>query len=1317
MSSIFGPGTTLALLEKFRQAVSDLTMRADKLNDEFRSRIARERLRHQATLQEQEKQSAAALNELEAAFGQSKTKAEQRYRDRKARIGKAFQAAKEQRLQQIDNELGNRRYEMQKRMLQAERDRESGLTAAATARKEFQARLEEQQREIAGLEKKAQTAFSGYGSLRRGFFAAYQQAKPEATGDEQEIFDQAAAKMAAAGEELQRFRGLLLTTLFRHLPLWITLGILLGLVPLLNRFGIKTWSYETAAIAGGICIVLSILLHLLAMQQGRGTARRLSDALAAARTSHDLAGQKSERHYQDETQRLQREYVRIQEESDQQFKRAQSLAGEQRVACRMKSDQKAVRAEGRNEGLYRAVLARADREHAEAQARTRAASQEEAAGLRHQGEAKLRQLELEHDQARAAIEREWHDTLEPIYASLLKHNEASAKLFPPWTEVPIRDWAPPKAFSSAAKFGELTVDLAKLAGTLPKEKRLVLPGTGTDTTPPPLAVDLALSLPNEGSILLETGETGREEAISTLNDAMFRLLATAPPGRLAFTILDPVGLGQNFAGIMHMADYEEQIITNRIWTQSTQIEQRLADLNEHMEKVIQMYLRNEYATIAEYNEQAGVIAEKYHFLVIADFPANFTDVAIRRLLSIASSGARCGVYLLMHWDRRTPSPQDFVPDELRKNSFGLTARGRDFLVGGRAIPGVTLALEPPPSPEIAIEFVNRIGQQSRDSSRVEVPFEHVVPSEAEEWSEDTTTELRVPIGRTGATKLQYLAMGKGTCQHGLVAGKTGSGKSTLFHVIITNLSLWCSPEQVEFYLVDFKKGVEFKCYATHKLPHAKVVAIESDREFGLSVLQRVDDELRRRGDMFRKLGVQDIAGYKRAGGKESIPRCLLVIDEFQEFFVEDDKVAQTASLLLDRIVRQGRAFGIHVLLGSQTLGGAYTVARTTLGQMVIRIALQCNEADSYLIMDDSNPAPRLLSRPGEGIYNDSAGMLEGNSPFQVVWLPDTVRDRYLAKVSARAGHDEKHYSTPIVFEGNAPADVRENQLLAELLASAGRGAALNRDPGNPPPAPRIWLGAPNSIKGPTEVVFHRQGGNNLLLVGQREDAVLAILGIGLVTLAAQYPLGSVKFIVLDGTAPGSSQRGYMESVLGLIPHEVVTLKTADLGQITTELAEELKRRSEASNPEAAPAAFLIINGLQKYNRLRYEEDFSFSTGETGGPPNPANVLNSLVSEGTRLGLHVIAACDTYNNVVRYLSRKALSEFELRVLFQMSANDSANLIDNPKASMLGLHRAVLQNAQEGYLETFRPYALPEERWLEEAGKNLDRLRGRPDLAQK
>ena len=82
-------------------------------------------------------------------------------------------------------------------------------------------------------------------------------------------------------------------------------------------------------------------------------------------------------------------------------------------------------------------------------------------------------------------------------------------------------------------------------------------------------------------------------------------------------------------------------------------------------------------------------------------------------------------------------------------------------------------------------------------------------------------------------------------------------------MLITNLALRYSPDEVELYLIDFKKGVEFKAYATHELPHARVIAIESEREFGLSVLQRLDAELRTRGDLFRDAGVQDLQRLPR----------------------------------------------------------------------------------------------------------------------------------------------------------------------------------------------------------------------------------------------------------------------------------------------------------------------------------------------------------------------------------------------------------------------------------------------------------------------
>jgi DNA segregation ATPase FtsK/SpoIIIE-like protein len=61
------------------------------------------------------------------------------------------------------------------------------------------------------------------------------------------------------------------------------------------------------------------------------------------------------------------------------------------------------------------------------------------------------------------------------------------------------------------------------------------------------------------------------------------------------------------------------------------------------------------------------------------------------------------------------------------------------------------------------------------------------------------------------------------------------------------------------------------------------------------VLQRLDVELRLRADRFREAGVQDIQGYRDLAAAPPLPRILLIVDEFQEFFVEEDKLAQEAA--------------------------------------------------------------------------------------------------------------------------------------------------------------------------------------------------------------------------------------------------------------------------------------------------------------------------------------------------------------------------------------------------------------------------------------
>ena len=296
----------------------------------------------------------------------------------------------------------------------------------------------------------------------------------------------------------------------------------------------------------------------------------------------------------------------------------------------------------------------------------------------------------------------------------------------------------------------------------------------------------------------------------------------------------------------------------------------------------------------------------------------------------------------------------------------------------------------------------------------------------------------------------------------------------------------------------------------------------------------------------------------------------------------------------------------------------------------------------------------------------------------------------------RAGQGSWVYPGPIVFEGDAPAEVEENTIIQGLL----KAESIRQ-----PAFARIWLGAPNSIKGPTEAAFHQQSGSSLLVVGQRDEAVLAMLSIALISLAAQHPPGAARFILFDGASPGLPQRNFLDRIIQIIPHPVTVGKPADLADILNGLAEEIKKRAEDGVP-GAPASFLFFHGLQRHGKLRQDDNFSFASDDAA--VNPAARLDQLICEGPRVGLHVVATFDTYNNVNRFLSRKALSEFGMRVLFQMSANDSASLIDSPRAGALGLHRALFYNEQEGYTEVFRPYALPNAGWVEQAALDLARL---------
>lgn len=885
------------------------------------------------------------------------------------------------------------------------------------------------------------------------------------------------------------------------------------------------------------------------------------------------------------------------------------------------------------------------------------------------------------------LKTRWQQGIAEFEKVLGQMNEYCDLHFPSWKTVVERtSHAAHSPDLAALRFGHYLFDPTALAGEAAPSDEFKIPLTACE-------FPAVLSYPEVPSLLLEADGEGRDAAASVLRNVMLRMLTSLPPGKVRFTVIDPVGLGQNFSAFMHLADYDERLVASRIWTEAQHITQRLSDLTEHMEKVIQKYLRNEFASIQEYNAQAGEVAEPYQVLVIANFPANFSEEAARRLVSIAASGARCGVYTLISTDRRMKLPPNFELADLEAQAatFLWDEAAKAFRWKQADLNPLPLVMEQPPDDDQLTNMIRTIGAEAKANARVEVPFHSALPPLEKYWSADSRVEIEVPLGRAGAKKMQLMKLGKGTSQHVLIAGKTGSGKSTLLNALITNLAIHYSPHELQFYLIDFKKGVEFKAYAAQRLPHARVIAIESEREFGMSVLERLDQELRERGDLFRKHTVQDLKGYRNANPTAVMPRILLVIDEFQEFFTTDDKISHNAGLLLDRLVRQGRAFGIHVLLGSQTLAGAYSLARSTIGQMAVRIALQCSESDAHLILSEDNSAARLLNRPGEAIYNDANGLLEGNHPFQVVWLSDHEREGYLKQLHQLAEQRGISAGSLTVFEGNEPADPRENRQLVQLLQAP---------PTTPSTAPHAWLGAAVAIKDPTEVIFRRQAGANLLIVGQQEELSLGVIANSFIALNAAVANSAdgekPNFFVLDGMRADSPEAGFWPKLVSELKSPAVVVGVREADNVIKQLAEEVDRRLNAGE-QSAPPQFLFVYDLSRFRRLKKSDDYSFSDDEGSGGVDKQFV--TILREGPAVGVHTIVWCDNCTNVLRWLDRQTLRDLEYRVLFQMSASDSSQLMDSPAASKLGPHLALFHSEEQGVAEKFRPYGLPTAGWLE------------------
>lgn len=229
------------------------------------------------------------------------------------------------------------------------------------------------------------------------------------------------------------------------------------------------------------------------------------------------------------------------------------------------------------------------------------------------------------------------------------------------------------------------------------------------------------------------------------------------------------------------------------------------------------------------------------------------------------------------------------------------------------------------------------------------------------WKKNRTADrIRVPVGMGCGDRIVYLDVHeKFHGPHGLVAGTTGSGKSELLQTYLLSLAVSFSPEDINFFIIDYKGGGMGNVLCS--LPHcAGVISNLSGRQIKRA-LASIKSENRRRQELLSLSGVNHVEDYTRLykEGKvpEAVPHLILVVDEFAELKKEEPEFMQE----IISVAQVGRSLGVHLILSTQKPAG--TVDDKIWSNTRFRLCLRV--ADKQDSMD-------MLHRP-EAAYLTGAG--------------------------------------------------------------------------------------------------------------------------------------------------------------------------------------------------------------------------------------------------------------------------------------------------------------------------------------------------------
>ena len=746
-----------------------------------------------------------------------------------------------------------------------------------------------------------------------------------------------------------------------------------------------------------------------------------------------------------------------------------------------------------------------------------------------------------------------------------------------------------------------------------------------------------------------------------VREVMLRVFQCIPPDALEITVCDPKHLGNSLAGFLALLENRKPFPEGRCLTTPKDIEDALSRTHAYMSEFVQRNCVGGVHDWASFNAAHPANPRPCKLLVMFDLPEQLTGPAAACLSLILENGPKCGVFPLIACDvGALDSRRDAVLIEALSSfawdAFSIRNHVREFKEirnikiseeNSRGLPdanGIESLLSSLKAgykrrDEFAGEMDDLYRQDGLWSADSRDGIEALIG-----WSDDNRTPVRFVLGSHKAMDVN----------HALLGGKTGSGKSNLIHVLVHGLCHRYSPEELNLYLLDYKDAIEFNDYAMPLLPHARLVATKSDVDFGISVLRHLEIKMTERNSVFQRVGVSSLYEYRNKTG-ETMPRILLVIDEFQKFF-EDPKTADVSQALLMNIAKQGRSTGIHLLLATQSLVGLSQVGtlQGLTNQLACRLVLSCRPEDSRILLGQSNEAAAELKGIPQGILNNANGAKSENVFFNIPEAKREIRERHLSELHKAASARGFDFSQCRVFKGNC---------LPSFPTAEEFGARCSI-----PGAQPLLIGQMADFN--SDPVIRNMAGQNLCIIGRRNflpDLKRAIA-------ESLSRIDCEKAILLYSEHP-KNWDAFMSSG--------TYVQTADEECAGLDI-DAFARRDE-------PRKFIILDGIE--DLMPFHPD--------GYKPSPlASKLANLVSRPAKTGVQLLLCARDYrraqNDVKELLSRCGLRIGDGSIGGDLTSFVGFEASGSRALPLLPEDRAIVVDRDSGKTIVFRPFGREKEK---------------------